>query len=61
MAKKAILSYRNSLHCYHSAMRICQELYDDHCISIEVYKEIEKRLAEKYDLKEDSLFHKTIS
>ena len=35
-------------------MRICQELYDDHGISIEVYKEIERRLAEKYDLKEDS-------
>ncbi|MCR5092001.1 MAG: hypothetical protein K6B51_04845 [Bacilli bacterium] len=56
MSKKAILSYRNGLHCYHSAMRICKDLLDNRFISLDVYIEIEKRLAEKYDLAEDSLF-----
>lgn len=36
-------------------MRICKDLLDNHFISLDVYIEIEKRLAKKYDLAEDSL------
>ena len=36
-------------------MRICKDLLDNRFISLDVYIEIEKRLAKKYDLAEDSL------
>ncbi len=56
MSKKHILEYRNKIRCYLISMRICKDLLDNRFISLDVYIEIEKRLAKKYDLAEDSLF-----
>ena len=37
-------------------MRFCKSLYENHFISFEAYVEIEKRLAKKYGIADDSLF-----
>lgn len=55
MSKKHILEYRNKIRCYLISMRICKDLLNNCFISLDAYIEIEKRLAEKYDLAEDSL------
>ena len=58
MSKKHILEYRNKIRCYFISMRICRDLFNNCFISLDAYIKIEKRLAEKYDLAEDSLFRK---
>ena len=56
MPKAEILKHRKRIHRYLSSMRFCKNLYENHFIAIEVYVEIEKRLAEKYGIEERSLF-----
>ena len=56
MPKVEIIRHRKRIHRYFSSMRFCKNLYENHFISFEVYVEIEKRLAKKYGIDEDSLF-----
>ena len=56
MAKVEIIRHRKRIHRYLSSMRFCKDLYENHFISFEAYVEIEKRLAKKYGMADDSLF-----
>ena len=56
MSKEKVKDYRKRIHRYLSSMRFCKDLYDNRFISFEAYVEIEKRLAEKYGIEENSLF-----
>ena len=56
MPKAEIKRHRKRIHCYLSSMRFCKNLYENHFITFEAYVEIEKRLAKKYGIAENSLF-----
>ena len=56
MPKVEIIRHRKRIHRYLSSMRFCKDLYENHFISFEAYVEIEKRLAKKYGIADDSLF-----
>ena len=56
MPKAEILKHRKRIHRYLSSMRFCKNLYENHFITFESYVEIEKRLAKKYGIADDSLF-----
>ena len=56
MPKVEIIRHRKRIHRYLSSMRFCKDLYENHFISFEAYSEIEKRLAKKYGIADDSLF-----
>ena len=60
MPKAEIRRHRKRIHCYLSSMRLCKNLYENHFISFEAYVEIEKRLAQKYRIEDNSLFKITI-
>ena len=56
MPKVEIIRHRKRIHRYLSSMRFCKNLYENHFITFEAYIEIEKRLAKKYGIADDSLF-----
>lgn len=60
MPKVELLKHRKRIHRYLSSIRLCKNLYENHFINFEAYVEIEKRLAEKYGIEENSLFRSKI-
>ena len=53
---KKVKQYRNNLQRYLTALKICKDLFENCWITEEQFKEIEKRLSEKYGISDKSLF-----
>ena len=56
MPNVEIIIHRKRIRRYLSSMKFCIDFCEHHFISFEAYIEIEKRLAEKYGIADDSLF-----